>query len=124
MTTAADAVAHYRKASWGFLGQVNTELERGDLEKAAQALWDAAAHGLKAAAVSRGWPHADAKDLMQLVTRLIDEEGGPIDLNTNAIIAHSFDRRNREWEIPLLESEVRYCREPVAKLLEILEGMD
>ena len=124
MKPKVDGVAEYRKASWDSLAQVDAELEHGDLEKAAQALWESAAHAMKAAAVLRGWPHGDVRELMHVVTRLIKEEGGPVDLNTNAIIAHSFDRRDRAWEIPLLESELRYCREPVMELVKILEGMD
>ena len=125
MTTAdTEAVVHYRKESWRLLAQVDAELERGELEAAAQALWDAAAHGLKAAAARRGWPHETANDQLYVVIPLIQEEGGPVDLNTNAIIAHSFNRRDRAWEIPLRESEVRYCKEPVRALLKILEEMD
>ena len=126
MTTAdtANTVARYRKESWRLLAQVDVELERGELEAASQALWDAAAHGLKAAAARRGWPHETVNDQLYVVIPLIQEEGGPVDLNTNAIIAHSFNRRDRAWEIPLLESEVRYCKEPVGELLKMLEGMD
>ncbi len=55
MTAAdTDAIVHYRKESWRLLAQVDAELERGELEAASQALWDAAAHGLKAAAARRG----------------------------------------------------------------------
>ncbi len=54
--TAADTDARYRKESWRLLAQVDVELGRGDLEAASQALWDAAAHGLKAAAARRGAP--------------------------------------------------------------------
>ena len=124
MTAADTSVAHYRKESWRLLAQVDAELERGDLEAASQALWDAASCGLKAAAARRGWPHDTVSDQLYVVIPLIQKEGGPVDLNTNAIMAHAFDRRDRAWEIPLLESEVRYCREPVRELLKTLEGMD
>ena len=121
---AYDAVAHNRAAAWRHLAQVDAELERGELEKASQDLWEAAAHGVKAAAIRRGWPHATQWDLGQVINHLIDDEDGSIDLNTNFFIAHSFDRIDREWEIPLLESEVLYCRKPVAEFLKMLEGMD
>ena len=125
MTTATDAVVHYRKESWRLLSQVDAELARGNLEAASQALWDAAAHGAKAAAAHRGWPYCATYDLMNLIVRLIEEENGSVDLNTNLIIAHSFDRRNRSWEIPIDEATIRYCKDaPVTELLKTLEGMD
>ena len=119
-----DAVAYHRAESRRSLSLVDASLAGGDLEKASQALWEAAAHGVRAAAARRGWPSATHRDLGRVISRLIDDEGGPIDLNTNFFIAHSFDRVDREWEMPLLESEVRYCREPVTALLKMLETMD
>lgn len=125
MTIAdTDAIVNYRKESWRLLAQVDAELERGELEAAAQALWDAAAHGLKAAAARRGWPHETVNDQLYVVIPLIQEEGGPVDLNTNAIMAHAFDRRDRAWIIPIDEEGVRYVKGPVAELLKILESMD
>ena len=124
MTAAeTDAVARYRKESWRLLGQVDVELERGDLEAASLALWDAAAHGLKAAAARRGWPHDTVNDQLYVVIPLIEGEGGPVDLNTNAIIAHSFNRRDRAWIIPIDREGVLYAKVPVAELLKTLESM-
>ena len=119
-----DAVAHYRAESWRSLGQVDDLLEQGELEASSQALWEAAACGVKAAAARRGLPYATSWDLGQVINYLIDHEDGSIDLNTNFFIAHSFDRIDREWEIPLLDSEVIYCREPVTAFLKMLEAMD
>ena len=125
MTAAdTDAIVHYRKESWRLLAQVDAELERGELEAASQALWDAAAHGLKAAATHRGWPHETVSDQLYVVIPLIQDEGGPVDLNTNAIIAHSFNRRDRAWIIPIDEDGVLYAKGPVAELLKIIESMD
>lgn len=124
MTAADTNVAHYRKESWRLLAQVDAELERGDLEAASQALWDAAACGVKAAAARRGWPHDTFEDLGDATIRLIYDEGGPVDLNTNAIMAHAFDRRDRAWIIPIDEGGVRYVKGPVGELLKILESMD
>ena len=120
----SDVVAGYRKESRRLLAQVDVELERGRLNPASQALWDAAANGLKAAAARRGWPHDTVVEQMQVVSRLIDEEGGPIDLNTNAIIAHSFNRIDRAWETPLYEDDVEYGKGLVANLLNLLTSMD
>ena len=127
MTTAityTNPVGHHPKAGWGSLSQVDAALERGELETAAQALWEAAAYGVKAAAARRSWPHDSDRALGDAITRLIDEEGGPVDLNTNFIIAHAFNRVDRAWEIPIDAKGVRYCKEPVAQLLRILETMD
>lgn len=107
--TTATAVDYHRKAGWGLLEQVDVELERGELEKASQALWDAAAHAVRAVAASRGWKHDDFADLGDVIIRLIYEEGGPISLNTNFIIASSFDRKLSR-ELPLHEAGIRYCR--------------
>ena len=122
--TVGDAVAHHRAESWRSLVLVDILLERGELEAASQALWEAAAHGVRAAAARRRLPYADNWELGQVINYLIDHENGSIDLNTNFFIAHSFDRIDREWEIPLLRSEVTYCREPVRAFLKMLEAMD
>ena len=119
-----DAVAHYRAESWRALAQVDDLLEQGELEASSQALWEAAACGVKAAAARRGLPYASSWDLGQVINYLIDNEDGSIDLNTNFLIAHSFNQIDREWEIPLAESEVVYCREPVTAFLKMLEAMD
>ena len=124
MNTAETAsVDRYRQESWRLLAQVDVELAQGDVAAAAQALWDAAAHGLKAVAAKRGWPHGSVSEQLYVVIPLIKREGGPVDLNTNAVIAHSFNRRDRAWEIPLLESEVHYGKGPVADLLKTLESL-
>ena len=117
-------VAHHRAESWRSLAQVDALLEQGELEAASQALWEAAAHGVRAAAAYRNLPYATTWDLGQVINYLIDREDGSIDLNTNFFIAHSFDRIDREWEMPLLESEVVYCRPPVTDFLKMLEAMD
>ncbi len=98
-------------------------MERSNLEAASQALWNAAAHGLKAAA-RRGWPHDIVREQLYVVIPLIEEEGGPVDINTNAIMAHAFNRRDRAWKIPINQGGVRYVKGPVAELLNTLESMD
>ena len=120
----AVAVARYRAESRRSLAQVDASLAAGALEQASQALWDAAAHAVRAAAARRGWPGAAPGDLGQVIIRLIEDEGGSIDLNTNFFIAHSFDRADREWNIPLFEGDVVYCRQPVTEFIKMLEAMD
>ena len=125
--TAADiatAVAHYRKESWRLLAQVDAELERGDLEAASQALWDAAACGLKAAAARRGWPHDTFAEMGDATIRLIYDEGGTVDLNTNFIMASAFDRKIARY-LPPHEAGIRYCSKgPIKEFLKVLEDMD
>ena len=125
MTAAeAAAVAHHRKESWRLLAQVDVELERGDLEAASQALWDAAVHGVKAAAVRRGWPHDTFLEMGNAIIRLIYDEDGPVDLNTNFIMAAAFDRKIARY-LPPHEAGIRYCIQgPLPEFLTTLEGMD
>ena len=123
-TVPTDAVAYYRERSHYFLNLVDDELARGQPEKAAQALWEAAALGVQAAAQRRGWPVSDNHDLGQTISRLIHDEGGPVDLNTAFFIAYAFNRVDRAWDIPISADGIRQCRAPVAALLRTLEGMD
>ena len=122
--TAAAAVAHYRNQSRQSLAQVDAALERGETEHASQAIWEAAAHGVRAAAARRGWPYATHWDLGQAIIRLMHHEGGSIDLNTNFFIAHAFDRIDRAWEIPIEDDDIRYAKGPVTEFLKMLEAMD
>ena len=124
--TAVDtaAVAHHRKESWRLLAQVDVELGRGDPEAASQALWEAAAHGLKAAAARRGWPHETFVEMGNAIIRLIYDEDGPVDLNTNFIMASAFDRKLPR-DLPPHELGIRYCSKgPIKEFLQVLEGMD
>jgi hypothetical protein len=122
--TTTDAVARYRKESWRLLAQVDAELERGEIAAASQALWDAAECAIKAAAERRGWPHETFVDLGDVIIRLIDDEGGPVDLNTNFIMASAFDRVLSQ-QIPLHEAGIRYCSKgPIKDLVHILESME
>ena len=124
--TIATAVDHQPQGQLAqSLTQVDAELERGQLEKASQALWEAPPPtASRPPLIRRGWPCATHWDLGQVISRLIDDESGPSDLNTNFFIAHSFDRIDRELEMPLLTSEVIYCKEPVAEFLKMLVAMD
>ena len=119
------AVAYHRAESWRSLSLVDTLLEQGELESASQSLWESAAHGVRAAAAYRRLPYANNWDLGQVINYLIDREGGSIDLNTNFFIAHSFDRIDRAWEIPLFEGDIVYAKEgPVPDFLKMMEAMD
>ena len=122
--TTTDTVAYHRERSWHLLQQVDVELEQGEIEKASQALWDAAAHAIKAAAASRGWEHDSFEALCSVITRLVADEGGPKELHWNFVMANAFDRHDMVWEIPLHEQGVRYCRGPITEFIRTLERMD
>lgn len=125
MTTAiidANPVDHHREAGWESLSRVDAALERGELEVAAQALWEAAAHGVKAAAALRGWPHDSFKDLAEAVSRLHDAEGGPPELHWNFVIASNYIRKDRTWPMPIDGDGIRHGTARVAELLRILEN--
>ena len=124
ITATSAAVDYHRKQSRRSLAQVDAALERGETEHASQAIWEAAAHGVRAAAALRGWPYATHWDLGQVIIRLMQHEGGSIDLNTNFIMAHAFDRIDRAWEIPIEDDDIRYAKGPVTELLKMLEAMD
>ncbi len=121
--TTTDAVAQHREESRRSLAQVDADLERGDLESASQALWDAAAHAIKAAAQRRGWPHDSFEALCDVMNRLVSDEGGPVDLHWSFMMANAFDRRSLVWEIPIHEAGIRYCRAPIAEFITTLEGI-
>ena len=123
-TDTADAVARCRQAACQFLGQVDDELARGKVERAAQALWDAAALGVQAAAARRGWPVSDISDLGQTISRLIHDEGGPVELNTAFFTAYAFNQVDRAWDSPISADGIRHCKASVAALLRTLAGMD
>ena len=106
------------------MARVDIELEQGDLEAASQALWDPAACGIKAAAARRGWPHETFVEMGDAVIRLIYAEGGPVDLNTNFIMASAFDREISRY-LPPDEAGIHYCSKvPIKEFLQVLEGMD
>ena len=113
---AGAAVAQHRQAAGQSLGRVDEELARGDLE--------AAALGVQAAALHRGWAISDNYDLGQTISRLIHDEGGPVDLNTAFFTAYAFNRVDRAWDSPISADGIRHCRASVAALLRTLAGMD
>ena len=71
MTTGTE----YRSASAHLLGQARQELAVGDLRKASEKGWGAAAQGVKAVAESRGWEHKSHAALFNVVSRLARETG-------------------------------------------------
>ena len=119
----AAAVAQHRQAAGQSLGRVDEELARGDLEAAAQALWETAARGVQAAALRRGWPVSDNYDLGQTISRLIHDEGGPVELNTAFFTAYAFNRVDRAWDSPISADGIRYGKEVIAEFIGTLERL-
>ena len=122
-TAVADAVAQHRHAAGQSLGRVDEELARGDLEAAAQALWEAAARGVQAAALRRGWAISDNYDLGQTISRLIHDEGGAVELNTAFFTAYAFNRVDRAWDSPISADGIRYGKEVIAEFIDALERL-
>ena len=118
------AVARCRQAACQSLGQVDDELAQGEVERAAQALWDAAALGVQAAAARRGWPHHSFGDLAAAITRLHSDEAGPKTLHWDFILASNYRQVGRMWPMPIDADGVRYGKERVAELLRLLAAMD
>ena len=123
-TAVAAAVAHHRQAAGQSLARVDDHLAQGELEASAQAIWEAAALGVQAAALRRGWPVSDNYDLGQTISRLIHDEGGPVDLNSAFFTAYAFNRVDRAWDSPISADGIRHCSASVAALLQTLAGMD
>lgn len=123
-TDTAAAVACCRQAACQSLGQVDDELAREEVERAAQALWDAAALGVQAAAARRGWAHHSFGDLAAAITRLHSDEAGPKTLHWDFILASNYRQDGRMWPMPIDADGVRYGKERVVELLRLLAAMD
>ena len=120
-TTAADTIAYHRGRSWHFWELVDDELARGELEEASNKLWGAAAHAVKAAAETRGWPH-DAHALLEAaVLRLIREESAPPHLFGQYMMASAYHRRF--YVNPPEADGIRYGKETIAEFIRTLEGL-
>ena len=57
------------------LAQARRELAQGDLRRASEKGWDAAAQMVKALADQRGWAHDGHRELAKAVNRLTEETG-------------------------------------------------
>ena len=65
--------ATYREQGRVCLEQAFVGFESGDLSRASEQGWDAAAHMLKAVAVDRGWEHGDLRLLHGVMGKLANE---------------------------------------------------
>ena len=60
------------------LSQANDEFDAGEIQKASDAIWLAAAYAVMAIAIKQGWPvNEEHESLHSAATRLADELGDP-----------------------------------------------
>ena len=118
MTTVVD---YHAERSGHFLGLVDDEVERGDLEEASNKSGGAAAHAIKAVAERRGWFHGSHDALADTVMRLMDDEGAPPALYTYYMAANSFHSRFYGW--PPGADEIRHGKGEMAEFIRMLENL-
>ncbi len=118
MTTIID---YHTERSWHFLGLVDDEVDRGELEEAGNKLWGAAAHAIKAVAERRGWPHGSHRDLEEVVMRLVDDEGAPAILYTYYALASWF--HSRFYGGPPEKSIVHHGKGQIADFTRLLADL-
>ena len=70
MTTGARPYAQQAQI---YLAQARDELEKGDVNQAAEKGWGAAAEMVKAVAQRRGWPHGEHSLLVKAIGQLVEE---------------------------------------------------
>ena len=121
MTTGADTIAYHQERSWHFLGLVDDELARGELEEASNKVWGAAAHAIKAVAERRGWEHHAHALLEQAVYRLVHEERAPRDLLIQYITASAYHQRF--YGAPPEAAYIQAGKELIAQFIETLESL-
>ena len=68
-------MSEYHVHSERFLAQARAELAMGDLQRASEKGWGAAAQMLKAVAEQRGWEHNRHRHLSRIASRLRSETG-------------------------------------------------
>ena len=120
-TTSADTVAYHRERSRHFLNLVDDELERGELEEASNKVWGAAAHAIKAAAEQRGWPHNAHTLLEDAVHRLVHEEGAPMHIWGQYMMASAYHQRF--YGGPPDADKIRNGKELIAEFIGTLERL-
>ena len=118
-TTNTDTVAYHRERSRHFLDLVDDALTRGELEEASNKVWGAAAHAIKAAAETRGWPHRALPE--ESVDRLIREAGAPMDLWLQYLTASAYHQRFYGGPPPA--HAIRAGRQLIAGFVQTLESL-
>ena len=121
MATATEIIAYHRERSRHFLDLVDDELARGELEEASNKVWGAAAHAVKAAAETRGWPHHAHALLEETVYRLVREEGAPPHLFGQYMMATAYHQRFYGGPPPA--GGIRYGKDTIAEFIHTLESL-
>ena len=116
-----DRVDYYRAQSRHFLVLVDDELHRNELEEAANKLWGAAAHAIKAVAEARSWQHNGHALLETAVVRLL-AEGAPPRLSGLYDLASRF-HRGFYGDQPFTANQIYNGKEPVADFIQTLENL-
>ena len=109
----------YKQAGRLFMERAEWDFARGDLVRASEGAWEAAAQFVKAAAAQRGWGHEDHIHIAQSAEKLAEETG-------NEEIGNLFDvvfalRGNFQWEGRKSEKSVRRGMDAARELTRILE---
>ena len=117
--TPEEAADEYMRTARRFLLQAETELAVGDLIQASEKGWGAASQTLKAAAVLRGIPHRNHRELRRVVNALADETGNPRirDLFKVAEALHA-----NFYEARMQSSTVRACIDDMREFIGIIEN--
>ncbi len=121
MTTDTDIIAYHWERSRHFLALVDDELARGELEEASNKVWGAAAHAIKAVAERRGWEHHAHALLEDAVHRLVHEEGAPLILWGQYMMASAYHQRF--YGNPPEAEKIRNGKELIAQFIRTLESL-
>ena len=111
---------NYSAASRELIAKAHEELAQGDIRKASEKGWGAAAQMVKAVAERRGWPHNGHSYLYQVVRRLV-EETGDHELDTYFHVAGNLHSNFYEDWLP--SGSVESGLLSVRRLIEKLEPM-
>ena len=109
----------YKQAGRLFMDRAEWDFARGDLVRASEGAWEAAAQFMKAISAQRGWGHEDHIHIAQSAEKLAEETG-------NAEIGNLFDvvfalRGNFQGEGRKSEKSVRRGMDAAHSLIAVLE---
>ena len=109
----------YKQAGRLFMDRAEWDFARGDLVRASEGAWEAAAQFMKAAAAQRGWGHEDHIHIAQSAGKLRAETGN--DDIVRLFSAAASLRANSQGGGYISEDDVRLGMDCVHKLIAILE---
>ena len=119
--TTTNPIAYHLERSWHFLSLVDGEVANGELEEAANKIWGAAAHAIKAVAEKKGWQHGSHAMLEETVLRLIDDEGASPRLLNYYRSANWF--HTRFYSGPPRREQILDGKREIAEFIELLESL-